>query len=233
MSETILAALIGAIAVIVAALVQLLRRGGVLASPLDTGAANYPPSGIPRGDTPCPPEPSAELDRSTKGAVRANGSDDRKVATATTLPLSTSLTEILAGREPGELSLILDTSEIQVSLTTEVGQRVRDFLDKGRWFADRPRLHIVKKTVRKGNRCELAGVYELPNRIERVVLLFFWERGAIRFHDVFYGEVNGVPINKFVSALIEEVRSAARGNKDVILLGNIAMSAIKELLRSG
>jgi hypothetical protein len=132
------------------------------------------------------------------------------------------LERLLATCEPGPLRESVLAAMLLVGPFTATGQRVRDFLVAGGWAEGRPPLHLTEKVV-TGTRCELRGAFESPGSVERVALVYFWEGGALRLHDVFYATAGGVPVERFVSRDVHEAWRAAGGSAEWNWFGDAAM----------
>jgi prepilin-type N-terminal cleavage/methylation domain-containing protein len=101
------------------------------------------------------------------------------------------LAEINAAYRAGDVSDLLETR------TTKVGRRVMAWLVEQKWFDERPALVITEKKS-QGDRQELVGVYKFADGTEKVALVFFWEGGTLKFHDVCCFDLKGHRANMFL-----------------------------------
>lgn len=108
----------------------------------------------------------------------------------------TLLGELISAYKAGDVSRILDNK------TTKVGRRVLGWLVEQKWFDERPPLLVTEKKV-EGERSELVGVYRFQDGIEKVALVFFWEDGALKFHDVCCFDMKGDRVNMFLSFILD------------------------------
>jgi hypothetical protein len=101
-----------------------------------------------------------------------------------------------------------DVSGILEARTTKVGRRVLGWLVEQKWFDERPDLVITEKKS-QGDRHELVDVYKFADGTEKVALVFFWEGGTLKFHDVCCLDLKGIRANMFLSYILENPNAAA------------------------